>query len=195
MYLSRRSTLHLALATTVGLFSSSLSRGAAALERESSGYYLTGNAVRQKKLGPFRVDVYAISHFMRDLPPVKSKQAVIAMDTDKAFTWRLLRSLEAKQIRDALSDAYAMNGYTDAAKIALFLNAFTAPLPEGTTVQIRYATATKATTLSVGGGSTATVPGLDFMEGTWRIWFGKIDQSDLGDALIRRIPSALPPNG
>jgi len=191
MYLSRRRTLNLALATTLGLFFSSFSRVAAALEREPSGYYLTGNAVRQKKLGPFRVDVYAISHFMRDLPPLRSKQAVIAMDTDKAFTWRLLRSLEAKQIRDALSDAYAMNGYTDAAKIALFLNAFTAPLPEGTTVQIRYATATKTTTLTVSGGGTATVPGVDFMHGTWSIWFGKIDQSDLGDALIRRIP--MPP--
>lgn len=191
MYLSRRRTLHLALGAGLGLCFSSFSRRAAALEREASGYYLTGNAVRQKKLGPFRVDVYAISHFMRDLPPLRSKQAVIAMDTDKAFTWRLLRSLEAKQIRDALSDAYAMNSYTDTAKIALFLNAFTAPLPEGTTVQIRYATATKTTTLSVVGGGTASVPGIDFMQGTWSIWFGKIDQSDLGDQLIRRIP--VPP--
>ena len=154
MYLSRRRTLHLALATTLGLCFSSFSRWAAALEREPSGYYLTGNAVRQKKLGPFRVD-------------------------------------EAKQIRDALSDAYAMNSYTDTAKIALFLNAFTAPLPEGTTVQIRYASATKTTTLSVAGGGNASVPGVDFMQGTWSIWFGKIDQSDLGDALIRRIP--MPP--
>jgi hypothetical protein len=88
-----------------------------------------------------------------------------------------------------------MNGYTDSAKISLFLHAFSAPLPEGTTVQIRYATATKSTTLSVVGGSTATVPGLDFMQGTWSIWFGKIDQSDLGDALIRRIPPTTPPNG
>lgn len=191
MNLSRRRTLHLALGASLGLCFSSFSRWAAALEREASGYYLTGNAVRQKKLGPFRVDVYSISHFMRDLPPLRSKQAVIAMDTDKAFTWRLLRSLEAKQIRDALSDAYAMNGYTDTAKISLFLNAFTAPLPEGTTVQIRYATATKTTTLSVAGGGTASVPGVDFMHGTWSIWFGKIDQSDLGDQLIRRIP--MPP--
>ena len=191
MYLSRRRTLHLALGATLGLCFSSFSRRAAALEREASGYYLTGNAVRQKKLGPFRVDVYAISHFMRDLPPLRSKPAVIAMDTDKAFTWRLLRSLEAKQIRDALSEAYAMNGYTDTAKISLFLNAFTAPLPEGTTVQIRYASATKTTTLGVAGGGTASVPGVDFMHGTWSIWFGKIDQSDLGDQLIRRIP--IPP--
>lgn len=190
MYLSRRRTLHLALATSVGLLFSSLSRVAAAIEREASGYYLTGKAVRQKKLGPFHVDVYAISHFMRDLPPVRSKQAVIAMDTDKAFTWRLLRSLEAKQIRDALSEAYAMNGYTDTAKIGLFLNAFTGPLPEGTTVQIRYSSTAKTTTLSVAGGGNATVPGIDFMQGTWRIWFAKIDQSDLGDELIRRIPPA-----
>jgi len=142
-----------------------------------------------KHVGPFTAKVYAISHFMRDLPAQRSKQAVIAMDTDKAFSWRLLRDLEAKQIRDALSEAFAKNGYTDRAKIGTFLGAFTKPITEGKNVTITYATAAKTTTLAVQGDGTATVPGFDFMQATWSIWFGNIDQPELGDALIRRIPN------
>jgi hypothetical protein len=182
--LNRRHALQLMLASGTVL----LARPALSLEREGNGYYLTGSGVRVKPLGPFSVNVYAISHFMRELPPVRSKAAVIAMDTDKAFTWRLLRSLEAKQIRDALDGGFAKNGYTDRANIDRFLGAFTKGQPEGTTVQIRYGSAAKTTTLSVTGDGTAIVPGLEFMHAVWSVWFGKIDQPDLSDALIRRIP-------
>ena len=85
--------------------------------------------MRVKHVGPFTAKVYAISHYMRELPPTKSKAAVIAMDTDKSLSWRLLRDLELKQIRDALRDGFAMNGYTDRAKIDQFLGAFTKPRP------------------------------------------------------------------
>lgn len=191
MAMNRRHALQLIL-TATGLVL--VGRHAAALDREPGGYYLTGSGVRVKSIGPFTAKVYAISHFMRDLPPRRSKQAVIAMDTDKAFSWRLLRNLEAKQIRDALGEAFAKNGYADRAKINTFLGAFTKPLSEGGNVTITYATTTKATTLAVQGDGTATVPGFDFMQATWSIWFGNIDQPALGDALIRRIPDA-PPSG
>lgn len=185
--MNRRHALQLILTATGVVL---LGRRAAALEREPGGYYLTGSGVRVKHVGPFTAKVYAISHFMRDLPPLRSKQAVIALDTDKAFSWRLLRDLEAKQIRDALGEAYAKNGYADHAKIGRFLGAFTKPIAEGANVTITYATATKATTLAVQGDGTATVPGIDFMQATWSIWFGNIDQPELGDALIRRIPNS-----
>jgi len=42
-------------------------------------------------------------------------------------------------------------------------------------------------TVTVQGGGTATIPGVDFMKAVWSIWFGKIDQPALGDALIRNI--------
>lgn len=182
---TRRRALQLVLtATTVAL----LGRPASALEREPGGFYLTGTGVRLKRVGPFSVRVYSISHFMRDLPPQKSKRAVIAMDTDKAFSWRLLRDLEAKQIKDALSEAFAKNSYSDRGKIDRFLGAFTKPLPDGTSVTITYSKGAKTTTVAVQGDGTVAVPGLDFMVATWSIWFGNIDQPDLGDALIKRIP-------
>lgn len=185
--MNRRQALQLIL-TTTGIVL--IGRQAAALDREPGGYYLTGSGVRVKHVGPFTAKVYAISHFMRELPAQKSKQAVIALDTDKAFSWRLLRDLEAKQIRDALGEAYAKNGYTDRSKIDRFLGAFTKPIAEGSNVTITYATAPKTTTMAVQGDGTVTVPGIDFMQATWSIWFGNIDQPELGDALIRRIPNS-----
>jgi hypothetical protein len=185
MQLTRRRTLQLITAAGVLVLAPRL---AVALEREPGGMYRTGSGVRVKHVGPFSAKVYAISHYMRELPSSKSKAAVIAMDTDKSLSWRLLRDLELKQIRDALRDGFAMNGYTDRAKIDQFLNAFTKPVPEKTLITIAYTSATKSTTIAVAGDGTATIPGDDFMRGTWSIWFGKIDQPDLGDALIQRIP-------
>src|SRR5690349_9178978 len=84
---------------------------------------------------------------------------------------------------DAVREAYEMNGYGDAAKIAAFTNALSAKeLKEGDAVTIRYDAARKTTTISGPGGS-ATVAGEDFMRATWSIWFGKIDQPELGDHL------------
>src|SRR4051794_17255486 len=95
MQLTRRRTLQLITAAGALVVAPRL---AAALEREPGGFYRTGSGVRVKHVGPFSAKVYAISHYMRDLPPTKSKQAVITMETDKALSWRLLRDLDAKQI-------------------------------------------------------------------------------------------------
>jgi hypothetical protein len=187
MALTRRHALQLFLASSATLL---LARRASALERGANGFYMTGSGTRVKKVGPFSAKVYTISHFMRELPATKSKQAVIAMETDKVLSWRLTRDLEAKQIRDALSDGFTKNGYADAAKIERFLGTFTKPIKDGTNVQITYAAGPKATTIKVDGDGTATIPGTDFMRGTWSIWFGNIDQPDLGDALIKNIPDS-----
>jgi hypothetical protein len=187
MQLSRRTALQ--LITAAGAVTL-VPRLAAALEREPGGLYRTGSGVRVKHVGPFTAKVYAISHYMRELPPTKSKQAVIQMDTDKALSWRLMRDLDTKQIKDAMRDGFKMNGYTDQAKIDQFLSAFTKPPPENTLITITYSSAPKTTTIAVSGDRTATIPGIDFMRGVWSIWFGKIDQPELGDALIQRIPES-----
>lgn len=185
MRLSRRNALQLILtASGTVLFA----RRASALERQPNGFYLTGSGVRVRHVGPFSAKVYTINHYMRELPPTKSKQAVIEMDTDKVLSWRLQRDLEAKQIRDALSEGFAKNGYRDGAKIAQFLGVFMKEEKEGTNIQITYASGPKATTIKVDGDGTTTIVGADFMRGTWSIWFGQIDQPDLGDSLIKRIP-------
>jgi hypothetical protein len=183
MRIDRRTALGFVLVATL------LPGAAFALERDERGWYTTGNGVRKKKVGPFSAEVYSITHFMRELPPSRSKAAVIAAETDKAFVWQTLRDLDASQITNALRDAYAMNGYGDRPKIDAFLAAFTKKEPKGTKVQITYAAGPKTTTLKVSNDGTATIPGSDFMRATWSIWFGKIDQPSLGDDLIKNIPA------
>jgi hypothetical protein len=159
-----------------------------ALDRMPNGYFHTGDAVRQKKVPIIgSVDVYSIGHEMKELPPAKSKQAVVDMDVGKRLIWKMKRDVDSEKIKNALTDAYAMNGYNDRPKIDTFLGAFRSELKENQFVTITYDADKKATTLSVQGGPSATVAGADFMKATWRIWFGKIDQDSLGDALISRL--------
>jgi hypothetical protein len=151
-------------------------------------YILTGTGIRVKTVAFIDVNVYAISHYMKQLPPAKSKQAVIEMDTGKKFVWTMKRDVDHEKIVKALKDAYAMNGYSDAAKIGQFIGAFKGELKEKSNITIVYDADKKTTTLTVGGGGSATVPGVDFMKATWSIWLGKIDQPKLGDQLIAKIP-------
>jgi hypothetical protein len=164
----------------LGMFATS----AAALERDRDGYFHTGDGVRVKKVAFIHVKVYAIDHYMKDLPAQKSKQAVIDANVDKRFSWKMLRSVDAEKIKNALREAYAKNGYSDAGKINPFVDAITKELKEGDAVTIKYDAAKKATTITSPAGS-ATIPGEDFMKATWSIWFGKIDQKDLGDELLK----------
>ena len=159
-----------------------------ALDRGGDGYFHTGSGTRVKHITIIGdVNVYAIGHAMKDLPPVKSKQAVIDMDTSKFFAWTMLRDVGEEKIQNALREAYQLNGYGDTAKINQALIVFNKELTEKTTVRISYDSATKSTTFSVGGGSSTTIPSIEFMKATWSIWFGKIDQPSLSDALISKI--------
>jgi hypothetical protein len=158
---------------------------ASALERDRDGYFHTGEGIRYKKVAFINIKVYSIDHYMKDLPPQKSKQAVIDADVDKRFSWKMLRTVDAEKIRNALREAYAKNGYSDNAKINSFVDSVSKELKEGDTVTIKYDAARKTTTISSPAG-TATVAGEDFMKATWSIWFGKIDQKNLGDELLQR---------
>ena len=172
-------TLVLALVTVAS--------GAFALDRGPNGYFHTGDATRVKKVLFKNFEVYAIGHDMKELPPQKSKQAVIDMDVNKRFTWTMKRTVGAEKIRDALGEAYAMNGYNDKGKIGQFLAVFKNDLNEGSWVTITYEADKKTTTLAVQGGGSASVPGVDFMKATWSIWFGKIDDPSIGNALISKL--------
>jgi hypothetical protein len=160
---------------------------AAALDPGPDGWYVTGEGVRTKKVVLVNVKVYRINHATKQLPPTKSKQAMIDLDADKRFKWTMLRDVDHDKIQSALKEAYGLNGYGDSGKINSFMGAFTHALKENTNVTISYDSTAKATTIKVDGDGTVTVPGVDFMKGTWSIWFGKIDQSDLGDALISKM--------
>ena len=172
--------------TLVALFALGLfAVPASALERDRDGYFHTGDGIRVKKVAFIHVKVYAIDHYMKDLPPQKSKQAVIDADVDKRFSWKMLRSVDAEKIKNALREAYAKNGYADAGKINPFVDSIAKELKEGDAVTIKYDAAKKTTTITSPAGS-ATIPGEAFMKATWSIWFGQIDQKDLGDSLLNR---------
>src|SRR5580658_10355235 len=178
-------TLLVFAALLLALFASAPAR---ALDKGADGYYHTGDGIRVKTIAFVNFKVYAIGHDMKDLPPAKSKQAVIDMDTGKRFTWRMMRDVEASKIQNAIKEAFTMNGFSDAGRIGQFVGAFTGDLKEGQFVTITYDSDAKATTIRVlGGGGSATIPGADFMKATWSIWFGKNDQPSLGDALISKI--------
>jgi hypothetical protein len=68
------------------------------------------------------------------------------------------------------------------------MSAFSGELKEGAKVNIVYDADKKSTTVSVGGGGSATVAGVDFMKAVWSIWLGKIDQPKMGDQLISKLP-------
>ncbi|WP_437587958.1 chalcone isomerase family protein [Sorangium sp. So ce1000] len=159
---------------------------AAAAPVRAEDWALTGTGVRVKTIAFIDFDVYEISHFMKQAPASRSKQAVIDADVPKKFVWKMLRDVDKDKIHDALTGAFAMNGYTDQAKIKAFVGAFQGELKEGARVTIQYDPEKKSTTVAV-GGSSASVAGVDFMKAVWRIWFGKIDQPKLGDQLIGRM--------
>jgi hypothetical protein len=154
----------------------------------AEGMIYTGDAVRTKSVGPFTAKVYSIRHDMKDRPAAKSKQAVIDADTDKKFTWRMLRDVDSKKIRAALTEALQMNGFNDGGRTAQFVGAFNKEeVKENSAVVISYAAATKNVTIWVQGAGSATIAGEDFMKAVWSIWFGKIDQPSMGDQLISKL--------
>jgi hypothetical protein len=149
---------------------------------------LTGSGTRVKTVAFIDVNVYDISHYVKKLPAAKTKQAVIELDADKKFVWTMRRDVDKEKIIDAIKNAFAMNGYTDQAKIGTYLSAWTGDLKEKSHVYITYDAAAKAVTVKVDGGGSATIPGEELMKAVWSIWFGKIDQPKLGDQLISKLP-------
>ena len=148
----------------------------------------TGDAVRTKSVGPFTAKVYSIRHDMKDKPASKSKQAVIEAETDKKFTWRMLRDVDSTKIKKALTEALLMNGFSDGARTGQFVGAFNKEeIKENSAVVISYNAAAKNVTIWVQGGGSATIAGQDFMKAVWSIWLGKIDQPSMGDQLISKL--------
>jgi hypothetical protein len=161
--------------------------GAWAASKGGDGYYHTGGATRVKTIVFVDIDVYKIDHYMKDLPSKKSKSAVIKKNTDKKLKWKMMRDVGNEKIQDALRDAFKMNGYSNGGNIKKFVGAFSSELKKGSKVVISYNAKTKTTSVKVGGGGSASVKGAGFMKAVWSIWFGKIDQPKLGNAMISKI--------
>jgi hypothetical protein len=175
--------LVLLLAATVVLVS--LASDASAAQRSADGYYRTGSAIQTANHWPFTMDVLAIGHDVKQLPPAKTRQAMIELDADKRFAMKVLRDLDADKLRAGLRDGYHRNGYTDDSVIGRFLSALQGTLANNRAMWIVYDAGAKQTRLVVDGGATTSVDGVAFMKATWSIWFGKAKPSGIGDALIK----------
>lgn len=180
-----------AVALAAALFAFATS--AAALAVGKDGYFQTGAGTR-KKMGS---NTYNIVHSIKELPGTKTKQALIDADVDKRFTMvflpvpTLLRPIVGSawpkdKITGSLKEAFALNGYADAGKIAKFLAAVTQDLNDKDTILIQYNAASKVTSITVKNGGKASIEGEDFMKAVWSLWFGKIEQKDLGEALAAK---------
>lgn len=145
----------------------------------------TGSGIRVKKIALFNVNVYSISHAMKDVP-AKNAQEIINAETDKKFTLKMLREVDSAKIVNAINDAFKLNGFNNKSQQDTFSSVLTGDLAEGDVITISYNAASKAVTCSY-KGKVSTVNGSDFMKAVWSIWFGKIDQPALTNSLMSGI--------
>jgi hypothetical protein len=160
--------------TAVGIFS------------QAKDYTTTGSGIRVKKIAFVSVKVYSITHQMKDLPSSKNASEIISAETDKRFILKMMREVDSEKIVNAIKEAYATNGYSNTANPIKLFSPVTGSLKEGDTITISYNSATKTVSCTY-NGTTSSVSGSDFMQGTWSIWFGKIDQPDLTKSLMSKI--------
>src|SRR5581483_3923813 len=88
-----------------------------AVDKDKDGFYETGEGIRYKKVAFINVKVYDITSYAKALPASTSKDAMISLDADKKLAWRMLRTVDAEKIRNALREAFEKNGFTDKNKI------------------------------------------------------------------------------
>lgn len=150
---------------------------------QAQNYTTTGFGIRVKKIAFVSVNVYQITHQMKDVPANRSASEMINADTDKRFYLKMKRDVDAAKIGAAFNDAYTLNGYSNKANQQTLFGVLKGDLKENETITISYNATTKTTSCNY-GGKTSTVAGVDFMKATWSIWFGKIDQPALTAALV-----------
>jgi hypothetical protein len=171
---------HLALAWTVGAPALAIARRlrkpGPPLPPNTDGFIRTGD------VEPHR-GILRLAHDVRELPPSRTPEAIIELDTDKRMTLHALRDLPGERMRKTLAERYAKRGFTDAARVARFLAPLHGTIPRSATVAFAYEAATQTTRLTV-GAETTSEQGLDFMQATWAIWFGPTASAETAKQLL-----------
>jgi len=152
------------------------------------GFYHTGDGIQTAAHWPFTMELFTVAHDTKDIPAVKTRQAMIELDADKRLTLRMLRDVSVSHLKTGLEDRYRLNGYCDADEIHRFLAGLQGlSVPTGSSIVITYDANSKTTTLAAPSGSVTSVQGVKFMEATWSIWFGVSKPASLGDQLIAKL--------
>lgn len=164
-----------------------------ALEPGKDGFYQTGAGTRSKLGGK----TYDIFHSIKELPAAKTREALIEADVDKRFSLvfravpLLLKPIVGgnawpkDKIQGSFREGFAANAYADKDKIDRFLSPIAQDLVEKDNIFIQYSATAKSTTITV-KTNKVTIEGVEFMKAVWSLWFGKIDQKDLPEALMAK---------
>lgn len=150
---------------------------------QAKDYTTTGSGIRVKKVAFVNVNVYSITHQMKDVPATRTAQDFINAETDKRLILKMKRDVPAEKIVTAINEAYTLNGYSNKSNQDTMSSVLTGDLKENDTITIAYNASNKTVTCNY-AGKTSSVSGADFMKATWSIWFGKIDQPALTTALV-----------
>ena len=153
------------------------------ISAQAVNFTTTGSGIRVKKIAFVSVNVYAITHQMKDVPATRTAAEFISAETDKKLILKMKRDVDSAKIVTAINEAYALNGYSNKANQDSFSSVLTGDLKENDTITISYNATSKSVTCNY-AGKTSSVAGSDFMKATWSIWFGKIDQPALTTALV-----------
>ncbi|MDY0041910.1 MAG: chalcone isomerase family protein [Desulforhabdus sp.] len=131
---------------------------------------LTGIGVRKK----FFVTVYYGGLYLKE--PTRDRALVIQSDQPKGVVLHVVyKEVPAEKWIEGWKEGFANNvadpGSDLQKKIDQFLACFNEPVKTGETVQVLYLP-DKGTEVTIKGKPRTVIPGHDFMETLWSIWFG-----------------------
>lgn len=184
---SFRQLIGVALVGTVSLLSASSVAEQHEPERSPSGYYLTGQTVREESNGVR----YAIRHEIAQLPTDRSAAGVRAADISKRATISVVNETSCAALRDAFALGFTRAGVSTADQAAR-MQLITAACPTGTLraksqVILSYKADQKITTLWVEGRAAIVFTGTSAMQDLWGIWFGAQPSTASETALVSRL--------
>jgi hypothetical protein len=143
---------------------------------ENTSAKLVGVGLRKKLI----INVYLGALYMQT--PVTARQEVITSDQIKQVVLHFLYSeVSREQLLEAWNEGFTNNA-GDAAKklsqqISTFNGFFTTPLKKGDTIVVTYVPG-KGTSVEIKNTICGTIPGKEFMEAVFSIWFGSKPPSD-----------------
>ncbi|MEW6270396.1 MAG: chalcone isomerase family protein [Thermodesulfobacteriota bacterium] len=116
------------------------------------------------------VKVYVAGLYLEQ--PTRDAKVAIDSDQAKRMLLQFLREVSHEEMVDAMNDGFAHTG-TPALqpRIAQFSGFFTEPLTAGSQASFDYVPG-EGTTVTIGGATKGTIPGVDFMKALWGIWLG-----------------------
>ena len=137
---------------------------------------LNGAGVRSR----FFIKVYAIGLYLER--PGTEARAILAADQVRRAELHMLRSVDGKQMADAIADAFSANAGAAAAQLKDRLARFKSMFPSATSGEVITLTYVpgSGTTVGAGGRDVGTIEGKDFADVLFSAWIGA---SPVDDAL------------